>query len=108
MKKIVKILPIPDGVFGYLNVLPNVEVWTLDHFTWDWLPALRVFPKRPTSVIEVCQYALASPFELCKKDYINEAMILSGYYVVLTRGNGCFGIAYAERDFFHPKQDFIK
>ena len=106
--KNIQIIPIPNGVFGFLNVLPSIQIWTFDHFAWDWVPARYIFPRRPTPTIEVYQQALELAPKLCVKDWINEAMITSGYYALLTRPNGCFGIAYAERNFIHPKQDFIK
>jgi hypothetical protein len=106
--KNVRIIPIPKGVIGYLCVLPNVKIWTFDHFIWDWTPALYVFSRRPIPIIDVHQHALATSELLYKKDVINEAMILDGYYAFLTRSNGCFGVAYAEYNFIYPNQYFIK
>lgn len=106
MKKI-KIFTIPDGVFGYLNVLPNIPTWVLDYrYVDDWQPA-QILRRRSSLMIAVPQYFDWSDKGLGMKDWINQAMMLDGYYAILSRPNTCFGVVYAEQYFISPQQEFV-
>lgn len=100
--KVVKVFHIPKGVFGYLNVLPNLEIWTIDYRTADWMPAHFLRP----NLAEVPQINVEGP-ALSIKDLINSLMMVRGYYAILTRSHHLFGLAYSSKPFIDPKQNFV-
>lgn len=96
---------IPDGVFGYLNILPDVTVQVLDHWNWVWKDALRMHSRG--NIIEVPQCELACS-DLAAKEWIYGLIDDQYYHALLVRHNNYFGLARAAKEFIALEQRFVK
>lgn len=96
---------IPDGVFGYLNILPNTLVEIFDHWRWSWQNAPLMQMKHPT--ISVPQCALACD-DLAAKEWIFSLIDNHHHYALLVRPNNHFGLVRSAQEFIAPEQMFVK
>jgi hypothetical protein len=108
---------IPNGVFGILNVEPEIDIYTY-RFVYpsgkpyspdqclegpDWYLAKHYRP----DLIEVPQVDYSGS-ALGIKDTLNEITSEDGHYAILMRDPHLFGLAWSERPFISIKQRYVE
>lgn len=101
----IKTFIIPEGTFGYLNILPNASAQTFNHWSWSWQTAPLLKTNHP--LIEVPQCELACN-DLAAKEWIFSLIDDHHYYAILVRSNNHFGLARSAKEFIASEQMFVK